>query len=67
MPRPRFSDATLKFLRALKRHNDREWFREHKSQYDEHVRGPMIEVINELALDLPRFAPDLVASPRVSM
>ncbi len=67
MPAPRFSDATLRFLRALKRHNDREWFREHKADYEKHVRGPMVAVIEQLALDLPGFAPDLVASPRTSM
>lgn len=67
MAGPRFSDATLKFLRALKRHNDRDWFRGRKSEYEAHVRGPMIQIIDQLALDLPRFAPDLVAAPKVSM
>ena len=67
MPAPRFNDATLKFLRALKRHNDRDWFRARKPDYDTHVRAPMVEIINQLALDLPRFAPDLVATPKLSM
>ena len=67
MPAPRFTDATLKFLRAIKRNNDREWFRERKPDYEKHVRGPMVEIIEQLALDLPRFAPELVASPKVSM
>lgn len=67
MPAPRFTDATLKFLRALKRHNDRDWFKARKPDYDEHVRGPMTAIIEQLALDLPRFAPDLVANPKVSM
>jgi uncharacterized protein (TIGR02453 family) len=62
-----FTAQTLAFLRALKRHNDREWFRERKSQYDERVRGPMIELIARLAQDLPRFAPDLVADPKVCL
>ena len=61
---PRFTDRTLKFLRALKRHNDREWFKAHKDEYETHVRGPMLAIIERLAVDLPRVAPDLIASPR---
>ena len=67
MPAPHFTDDTLRFLRALRRNNDREWFRARKHEYETHVRGPMIEVIERLALDLPAFAPDLVASPKASM
>ena len=29
-----FTPKTLSFLRALKRHNEREWFRERKDQHD---------------------------------
>ena len=61
---PRFTDRTLKFLRALKRNNDREWFKAHKHEYETHVRGPMLAIIERLAVDFPRVAPDLVASPR---
>ena len=61
---PRFSDRTLRFLRALKRHNNREWFGAHKDEYETHVRGPMLAIIKRLAEDFPRVAPDLVASPR---
>ena len=67
MPAPHFTDDTLRFLRALKRNNDRKWFRARKDQYEAHVRGPMIEIIERIALDLPRFAPELVAIPKVSM
>ena len=61
---PRFTDRTLKFLRALKRNNTREWFKAHKDKYETHVRGPMLAIIERLAVDLPRVAPDLRASPR---
>ena len=62
-----FSPKTLAFLRALKRNNDRDWFRMRKPQYEEHVRGPMVELLARLAVDLPDFAPELVADPRVSL
>ena len=32
MSSPRFTAATLEFLRALARNNDREWFRERKAE-----------------------------------
>lgn len=62
-----FTRKTLAFLRALKRHNDREWFRTRKPQYEQHVRGPMIELLGRLAEDLPAFAPELISDPRVSL
>ena len=62
-----FTKKTLAFLRALKRHNDREWFRARKADYEEHVRGPMIAVLGLLARDFPAFAPDLVSDPRVCL
>lgn len=61
---PRFTRECLTFLRALKRNNDREWFRVRKADYERHVRAPMIAVIEQLARDFRRFAPELEASPK---
>ena len=61
---PGFSAASLRFLRALKRNNDRDWFRARRDEYDRVVRGPMIGVIEQLAVDFGRFAPEMVAPPR---
>jgi len=66
MPSP-FTTKTLSFLRSLKRNNDRDWFRSRKQQYEQHVRGPMIELLARLATDLPSFAPELISDPRVSL
>ena len=52
MSSPRFTAATLEFLRALARNNDREWFRERKAEYELHVRQPMVEFIERLALEI---------------
>ena len=62
-----FSRKTLAFLRALKRNNDREWFRARKPEYEQHVRGPMVALLERLAHDFRRFAPELVSDPRVSL
>jgi uncharacterized protein (TIGR02453 family) len=64
---PRFSADTLKFLRALKRNNRREWFNAHREQYETHVRQPMTAIVERLAEDFRAFAPELVASPKASM
>jgi uncharacterized protein (TIGR02453 family) len=62
-----FTRKTLSFLRSLKRNNDREWFRQRKPQYEQYVRGPMVELLNRLAVDLPSFAPEYISDPRVSL
>jgi uncharacterized protein (TIGR02453 family) len=63
----RFTPAALTFLRALKRHNDREWFKARRETYETELLAPMIAIIEQLAVDFRRFAPDLVASPRLSL
>jgi uncharacterized protein (TIGR02453 family) len=63
----RFSPAALTFLRALKRNNDREWFKARRDIYEAELRGPMTAIIEQLAVDFRSFAPQLVASPRASL
>ena len=62
-----FSPQALAFLRALKRHNRREWFKPRKEQYEALLRAPMTALIERLAHDFRSFAPDLVASPKASL
>src|SRR5262245_50290861 len=62
-----FSLDTLRFLRALKRNNDREWFKARRDQYERHVREPLLAVIDRLAVDFKKFAPEVVASPKASL
>ncbi len=64
---PGFTAQTLTFLRALKRHNTREWFHEHRARYDAHVHAPMLAIVERLAVDLPRVAPGFHASPKLSL
>jgi uncharacterized protein (TIGR02453 family) len=64
---PIFTPETLKFLRTLKRNNNREWFRASRERYELHVRGPMIALIERLAIDFRTFAPEIVASPKASL
>ena len=62
-----FTPKTLSFLRSLKRNNKREWFHARREQYDTHVRAPMLAIVEQLAVDMRTFAPELVADPKVSL
>lgn len=62
-----FSPKALAFLRALKRHNDRDWFRARKDQYDTWLHEPMTALIERLAEDLRPLAPHLVADPKTAI
>src|SRR5882672_10048675 len=64
---PRFYDGTLKFLRALKRNNRRDWFQPRKAQYDTDVRAPMLAIIERLAVDLRPIAPEIVVDVKTAM
>jgi uncharacterized protein (TIGR02453 family) len=64
---PRFGPEGLKFLRALKRNNKREWFQPRKPQYEQHVRGPMLAIVERLAVDLRAFAPEIVVDPKTAI
>jgi uncharacterized protein (TIGR02453 family) len=67
MTAPSFTPKTLSFLRALKRNNSRDWFHARRDEYETHVRGPMLAIVERLAEDLPRVAPDHVADAKTSL
>jgi uncharacterized protein (TIGR02453 family) len=62
-----FTAKTLSFLRSLKRNNDRAWFHARREQYEMHVRGPMIDVVERLADDFASFAPEFAADTKISL
>ena len=68
MPEPAgFSPRTLRFLRAVTRNNRREWFHEHRADYEAFVRGPVVAIVERLAVDFAAAAPDFVADPKISL
>jgi uncharacterized protein (TIGR02453 family) len=58
---------TLRFLRALKRNNRREWFQPRKEQYEAEVRAPMLALVERLAVDLRHVAPEIVVDPKTAL
>jgi uncharacterized protein (TIGR02453 family) len=61
---PGFSQEMPRFFRALKRNNRREWFQPRKPHFEQHVKGPMIELVTAINSQLMKFAPDYVTDPK---
>jgi uncharacterized protein (TIGR02453 family) len=59
-----FSDGLFKFLRALKRNNNRVWFEKHRTEYEAHVREPMLRFLADFKPRFEKIAPDFVCDPR---
>ena len=59
-----FTPKLFAFLRDLADHNDRVWFKAHQDEYEEHVREPALEFINDFAESLEKISPHLVADSR---
>lgn len=59
-----FSDKTFRFLRALARNNSREWFTDHKADYEAHLRQPFLRLVTDLQPDLAAISPHYRADPR---
>ncbi len=59
-----FSPALFKFLRELKKNNNREWFQANKARYESDVRDPMLRFIADFAVPLRSISKHFVADPR---
>ena len=59
-----FPPDTLRFLRQLKRNNNREWFLAHKDVYESKVKAPMTDLVLALGHVLQQSAPDLIVDPK---
>jgi uncharacterized protein (TIGR02453 family) len=64
---PYFSKEALKFLRGLKRNNDREWFEARRSIYESELKRPMLAVIERVTDAMAEFAPAHVRPAQKSM
>ncbi len=62
-----FPAEALRFLRALARHNAREWFETERGRYESAVLAPMRALVEETDARLATFAPELVGSPKRSI
>ena len=61
---PYFTPQSLRFLTELSRNNNREWFTEHKAQYEASRREPSLRLIADMAEPLATISPQLRAEPK---
>jgi len=62
-----FSNEAMKFLRGLKRNNDRVWFDARKSVYEQELKAPMLALIGEVNEAMVEFAPMHIRPPQKIM
>lgn len=61
---PHYSLEALKFMRSLKRNNDREWFNARKPIYEREIKAPTLNLITAINEAMLRFAPENVQPPQ---
>ena len=59
----KFTVETLAFLDELTLNNNREWFKENKTRYEEHVLDVALRFIQSMQDPLAEIAPHFVAQP----
>lgn len=59
-----FTENTFKFLSDLTNNNEREWFLEHKGDYEKFVREPALHLIEEFAPLLQAQSKHFIASSK---
>jgi uncharacterized protein (TIGR02453 family) len=62
-----FSGEAIKFLRGLKRNNDRVWFEARRSVFEKELKEPMLKLIGEVNDAMMDFAPMHVRPPQKIM
>jgi uncharacterized protein (TIGR02453 family) len=63
-PAPNFDDKLFRFLRQLKKNNSRDWFQDHKEQYEDSVKHPSLQFISDFGPRLREISTEFVADPR---
>ena len=59
-----FEPSLLTFLKGLQVNNNRDWFNDHKQQYEDHVRSPALAFIEQMEQWIPLISPHYEASPK---
>jgi uncharacterized protein (TIGR02453 family) len=59
-----FTKQTFAFLSALAENNSREWFEEHKQEYEDFVRTPALDFIGDMSDEMPAISRHFLAQPK---
>ncbi len=61
-----FKKALFQYLKDLEKNNDRDWFKENRSRYDDSVLDPAFEFISAFGPRLRKISPHFLAIPKAS-
>lgn len=59
-----FDKELFAFLKQLKKNNNREWFLQHKTQYEDKVKEPLLDFISDLRSHLLKICNNLKVSAK---
>lgn len=59
-----FEPSLLSFLRDLKANNNKDWFNDHKQDYEDNVRTPALEFIEQMNTWIKLISPHYEAVPK---
>ena len=59
-----FTEKSLEFLKRLDANNNREWFEQHKQEYEDLVRSPALDFIGDMADTIESLSPHFLAIPK---
>lgn len=57
----------MTFLRGLAKNNRKEWFEEHRADYETYLKRPMQALIEEVDVRLAAITPEILGSPKKSL
>ncbi len=59
-----FTKQTFTFLSSLSENNEREWFAAHQQEYEDFVREPALNFINDMSDEMPAISRHFLAQPK---
>ena len=59
-----FRPALFRFLRDLRKNNDREWFKANRERYEQDLKGPALDFISDFEKPLHGISAHFLADPR---
>jgi uncharacterized protein (TIGR02453 family) len=60
-----FPQSTIKFLTALSKNNNKEWFEKNRARYDFELLQPAVQFVIDLGEKLSELSPNIYAIPKI--
>ena len=60
-----FPQSTIKFLTALSKNNNKEWFEKNRIRFDFELLQPAVQFVIDLGEELSKLSPNIIAIPKI--